>query len=158
MSEFPYCNFFGTYAKIYTLSDESGDVFYVGSTTKRLEIRLAQHISNAKQNKKYGNKRKDELIRKLNYKIIATIVDMLWVTAQREKDLKHMADKLERQWIQKYASLGYDLCNGRFMVTRKNAFTDPEFIGKSIAVDSSCENVDKPRIKFTPSGEPATAK
>lgn len=155
MSEYPYCEFYGAYAKIYTLSDESGNVFYVGSTVKRLEIRLAQHISNAKCNKKYGNKRKDELIRNLDYKITATIVDMLWVTAQREKDLKHMADKLERQWIQKYASLGYDLCNGRFVITKKNSDSEPEFIGKSIKVDSASNDTEHPKIRFTASTEPA---
>jgi hypothetical protein len=155
MPEFPYCEFFGAYAKIYTLSDENDNVFYVGSTVKRLETRLAQHISNAKRNKKYGNKRKDDIIRKLNYKIMATIVDMLWVTAQREKDLKHKADSLERKWIQKYASLGYDLCNSRFLINHKDSHTDSEFIGKSIGVDSKNDNVDKPAIKFTVQSAPA---
>jgi hypothetical protein len=146
MSEYQSCNFFGAYAKIYTLSDDLGNVFYVGCTVKRLEVRLAQHISNAKLNKKYGNKRKDEHIRSLNYKITATIVDMLWVTAQREKDLKHKADNLERKWIQKYASLGYDLCNGRYLVTSKNAIQEPEYIGKAINVTSGSDNVDKPKF------------
>jgi hypothetical protein len=148
MSEFPYCYFFGAYTKIYTLADENGNVFYVGSTTMRLEARLANHISVAKNNKSYGNKRKDAIIRKLNYKITATIVDMIWVTADRKEDLTHKADDIEKQWIDKYLSLGYKLVNGRQITPKKIIQLEPEFIGKTINVSSDNLSPDKPKIKI----------
>lgn len=159
MENFPFCNFFGTYAKIYTLADANGNVFYVGSTTTRLELRLANHITVAKKNKSSGNKRKDAYIRKLNYRITATIVDMIWVTADRKKDLTHKADHIEKQWIDKYLSLGYALLNGRQVVPKKIVEPEPEFIGKTINVSSDTINPDKPKIRIE-SGqyEPATAK
>jgi hypothetical protein len=157
MENFPYCNFFGTYTKIYTLSDENGNVFYVGSTTTRLEIRLANHITVAKKNKSSGNKRKDAHIRKLNYKITATIVDMIWVTADRKKDLTHKADKIEKQWIDKYLSLGYALLNGRQVVPKKVIDPEPEYIGKTINVSSDAISPDKPKIRIVFKDRPETA-
>lgn len=148
MSDFPYCEFYGAYAKIYTLADENGNVFYVGVTTMRLEARLANHISVAKNNKSYGNKRKDAHIRKLNYKITATIVDMVWVSGGVKKDLVHQADKLEKEWIEKYRSLGYNLVNGRQVTPKKVVELEPEFIGKTLNVMSDNNSPDSPKIRI----------
>jgi hypothetical protein len=159
MSDFPHCEFYGAYAKIYTLSDESGNVFYVGVTTMRLETRLANHISVAKNNKSYGNKRKDAHIRKLNYRITATIVDMIWVTAGVKKDLVHKADNLEKEWIDKYLALGYKLFNGREITPKKVIQLEPEFIGKTFNVTSEGISHDKPLIKISSNkADPAPAK
>lgn len=161
MSDFPYCEFYGAYAKIYTLADENGNVFYVGVTTMRLETRLANHISVAKNNKSFGNKRKDAHIRKLNYKIVATIVDMVWVTSGVKKDLVHHADKLEKEWIEKYRALGYSLFNGRQVTPKKIIELEPEFVGKTLTVKSETNNPDQPKIRIESKKEdrePATAK
>lgn len=131
--EYPYCDFVGAYAKIYTLSDENGNIFYVGCTTMRLETRLAQHISSAKNNHKYSNKRKNEIIRRLEFKIIATIVDMKWVTGRSGKSIKYLASDLEKEWINKYLELGYELVNGRLPIIKKEVAIQPEFVGKTLA-------------------------
>lgn len=44
-----YTKFACAYAKIYTLSDQSGNVFYVGCTVREVHERLSQHIQEAKK-------------------------------------------------------------------------------------------------------------
>lgn len=143
-----YCDFFGAQARIYSLADQQGNVFYVGCTTMRMEIRLAQHISAAKTNAKYTNKRKSAIIRKLDYEIICTIIDMVWVTAESAYALKYKAHGLEKQWIKKYTDLGYQLCNGRLPVIKKVQSFGPEFIGKTLATSAKPNSKDNSWIKI----------
>lgn len=132
--KYPYCDFYGAWAKIYTLADHSGNVFYVGATTSTVANRVAQHISECRlvNHSKYAspNKRKVEHIRSLDFKVTATIVDMIWVTAHRKKDLIHkrLVKDLEKSWIEKYFELGYSLVNGRPAIAKP--VPSPEYIGK----------------------------
>lgn len=114
--DYPYCSFYGAWAKVYTLADDKGNVFYVGVTTHTMKQRLANHLSEAKSAyaKSKGNARPKCLhIVNLNYKVKATIIDRMWVTASRSQDLIMQGCKdLEEEWIKKYADLGYELLNG----------------------------------------------
>jgi len=106
------CKFIGVYGKIYTLADEQGNVFYIGSTTFPLEHRLAGHISEAKCSKLRGNKRKIAHIRSLGFKVVATVIDMKWISGTDSKRFKYGEIKeLEMKWISKYRQLGYELLN-----------------------------------------------
>lgn len=136
--EIEFSPFFGGYAKIYTLSDQANNIFYVGCTVSRLETRLSTHLTEAKSfsNEKKYNKRKCEHIRNLKYKITATIVDMKWVTGRSALHAMKKAEDLEQKWIDKYILLGYDLMNKQVGVIRKGVIEDPEFIGKSISVNT----------------------
>lgn len=143
-----YCDFFVAQAKIYSLADQQGNVFYIGCTNMRMETRLAQHISAAKNNTKYTNKRKNDIIKKLNYEIVCTIVDIIWVTAETAYDLKYRAHGLEKQWIKKYTELGYQLCNGRLPVVKKSKSFGPEFIGKTLTTKARPNDRDNSWIKI----------
>lgn len=127
-----YCKFFGAYAKVYTMSDDKGNVFYVGCTVKSVENRTAQHISEARTGAAYSNKKKNEIIKSLNFKIVVKIVDMLWVTGSKAQKTMSQTNELENMWIIKFHNLGYELCNRRRI---KNAFPkikpNPEFIGQT---------------------------
>ena len=153
-----YCHFFVAQAKIYSLADQQGNVFYVGCTTMRLETRLAQHISAAKSNARYTNKRKNAIIKKLDYVVVCTIVDMIWVTAQSAHELKYKAHGLEKQWIKKYTDLGYQLCNGRLPVVKKSQSFGPEFIGKTLTTSAKANSKDNSWIKIEPSEKAGTIK
>lgn len=130
-----YCDFFGAYAKVYTLSDENGNVFYVGCTLQKMETRIAGHIYEASGNKPSTNQKKNSVIKSLNYKVVVKIVDMLWVTASTRKSAARQREvkTLESEWILKFYNLGYDLCNKRgipkFNLPTKG-FT-PEFVGQT---------------------------
>lgn len=106
---YPYSDFFGAWAKIYTLSDSEGNVFYVGCTTQSLSGRLARHISNSKN--KYTNSRKAQHIRSLNYNVKMNVVDMKWVTYSKSYYLASFARSLEKKWIQHFSDLGCGLTN-----------------------------------------------
>lgn len=129
-----YCDFFGGYAKIYTLSGVNGDVFYVGCTFD-LTNRLATHLGNAKGNHKGSNKKKNEIIRSLNFEVVVKVVDMKWVTGSRANRIIHKAFPLEKKWIQKFLELGYDLCNGRPMLKRRGP-VKKEFVGQTFQTKS----------------------
>ena len=136
-----YCKFFGAFAKIYTLSDESGNVFYVGCTTHNVLSRLAQHISEARSDKT-GNRSKNDRIRSLNYKIVIQIVDMKWYTSNAFKHLCPMAKGLEKEWILKFHYMGYQLCNKAVL---RKLFDKPkpikkEYIGQSFVSSCSKDN------------------
>lgn len=129
-AEGTYCKFFGAFAKIYTLSDESGKVFYVGYTVN-IESRLSTHISEARANKKSSNQMKNEIIRSLNYNIVVKIVDMLWVTGRKGKAAIHNARGLEKEWIEKFFDLGYDLTKCRRGIKILKKHSQKEFIGQT---------------------------
>lgn len=129
-----YCSFFGAYAKVYTLSDDKGNVFYVGCTLMKMETRIGSHISEAKGNSHTTNKKKNEIIRSLNYAVVVKIVDMLWVTSTSLKNARTREVKdLEAEWILKFFNLGYDLCNKkgipRFALPKKEF--KAEFVGQT---------------------------
>lgn len=148
MAEKTHCQFIGKHVKIYALADEIGNVFYIGCTFSRLEQRLAQHLSEAKNDRKYVNRRKTAIIRKLNFNITATIIDMAWITGESKSCLKYRARTVEKTWIDKYRALGYELCNGRLPFAKKPIQVHPEFIGKTIRVSSDGKNPDKPVLKM----------
>jgi hypothetical protein len=151
--QYPCCEFFVAQAKIYSLADKQGNVFYIGTTNVRMETRLAQHISAAKNDNKYSNRRKNDIIRKLNYEIVCTIIDMMWITAEDKYSLKVGANKLEKQWIKKYTDLGYQLCNGRLPVVKKSTTLGAEFIGKTLTTMAKQNNKDNSWIKIEPISE-----
>lgn len=124
-----YCKFFGAFAKIYTLSDKDGNVFYVGCTTKSITLRLAQHISEAKCNKSYANSKKNAAIRDIDYCVVAQIVDMRWVTGNKSNMLTKGARDLEKNWILKFHGMGYDLCN-RFIL--RGVVKKPKSINETV--------------------------
>lgn len=136
-----YCDFFGAYAKVYTLSDQNGNVFYVGCTLQKMETRIAGHIYDACGNKYSTNQKKNSVIRSLNYKVVVKIVDILWVTASTRKSAARQREikVLEAEWILKFYNLGYDLCNKRgipkFSVPAKDF--KPEFIGQTFLTTES---------------------
>lgn len=127
-----YCSFYGAYAKIYTLSDAGGNVFYVGCTVRELEDRLTAHLTEARVDSKKANPAKNKLIRSLDYNVVIKVVDMQWVTALRPGIATHKAKDLEDSWIKKFMDLGYELCNRHIkkqMVGKKN-FSQP-FVGQT---------------------------
>lgn len=134
-----YCKFFGAFAKVYTLSDESGNIFYVGCTTSNIQLRTAQHLSEARTNARYGNKKKNDLIKSLNFKIVVKIVDMLWVTARKSSDTIRQTTELENSWIVKFHSLGYDLCNRRRIKGLFPQRVEPrrEFVGQTFVTTTN---------------------
>lgn len=113
-----YCNFHGAYAKIYTLSDTSGNVFYVGCTIQDLIIRLRMHLSNARASNGTTNRKKDRIIRELNYKVVINMVDSIWVTGDNKKLLHHKGRFLESEWILKFHTIGHRLTNINFLKSR----------------------------------------
>lgn len=135
--QYPSCNFLIAQAKIYSLADQHGNVFYIGFTVNRMEVRLGQHISAAKNNTKYTNKRKNELIRRLDYEIVCTVIDMAWFTGENKYQLRDKARKLEKQWVKKYFDLGYQLCNGRLPIVKKSAKLGNDYIGKTVKTRAS---------------------
>lgn len=122
-----YCGF----AKIYTLSDKNGNVFYVGCTTKPVAFRLSAHIAEARKWKISSNKIKGQKIAGLNFEIIATVVDVKWFTYCYPKI--HTWNKVkdwEKGWIKKYMDLGYNLCNREARKKVATAYA-PEFVGQT---------------------------
>lgn len=106
-----HCKFFGAYAKVYCLLDQFGNVFYVGCTTRDFLTRVLQHMSNARQFNGTTNKKKDRIIRNLNYCVTAIVIDTKWVTGDKFKDLVFKATDLEAEWIVRLHKNGHKLCN-----------------------------------------------
>ena len=154
--DYPYSDVFIALIKIYSLADHSGNVFYIGCTTARMESRLANHISEAKRNKRVSNQRKNDIIRKLDFSIVCTIIDTKWVTAEYKHRLKDTAVKLEKEWIKKYTELGYQLCNGRLPIIKKSAEYGPEYIGKTLTTYARPSSKDNSWIKIETSNEVKT--
>lgn len=96
-------------AKIYTLSDYKGNVFYVGCTIQKLQYRLYAHLYCAKNGT--HNKAKAALIKSLDYKIIIKEVDRVEVTGKNGWSMKFDARVLEREWVKKYIDMGHKLTN-----------------------------------------------
>ena len=106
-----FSTFFGAFAKIYTLSDENGIVFYVGCTVRELGERLKSHLSEANSNRPYANKIKNEKIRSLDFQVVITEVDRMWVTGIKPQWAISKATDLEHEWIWHFRGLGYKLAN-----------------------------------------------
>lgn len=128
----PYTKDFEGYAKVYTLSDENGNIFYVGCTVQPIEKRLVMHLSEARSSRA-GNMRKHEIIRSLNYSVVITVLDMKWVTAKKPSWAHAQTKTWEHEWVLKIHALGYDLCN---RVVNKKSFRSkkeakPEFVGQA---------------------------
>jgi hypothetical protein len=142
-TEKTYCNFYGAYAKIYTLSDFSGNVFYVGCTVNPIDLRLQSHLNGARSlnpntSKYSSNSSKSIKIREMEFNVAITIVDMKWVTSEFDgADAIKKAFELEKEWIKKYIDLGYSLCN-REARSRKEKEAIPEFVGQTLISNSQC--------------------
>lgn len=125
-----YCDFMGAYAKVYTISDPAGVVFYVGVTTRKMEDRIAGHISQCKNG--YGSDRKIKLFKKYDYNVTFAIVEMFWVAGRSPLDMLNRARPIEKGWIKKYRELGYDLVNGKPRTITKRY--KPEAVGTTYEV------------------------
>lgn len=101
---------FEGFAKVYTLSDENGNVFYVGCTTRDIKLRLACHITEAKMNT-VGNAIKNAFIRSLDYKVLVTLIEEKFVTGGKAYDAVHRAKDLEYKWMLEFINRGCVLCN-----------------------------------------------
>lgn len=126
------CRVFVGCAKIYTLSDLKGNVFYVGSTSHSLEKRLSAHLAEARLNKRCGNKKKNEKIRSLNFQIEAKVIDIKYVAGSKQAAARGKSNDLEGEWIKKYVELGYDLCNKIRMTYNFVTACQKPFIGQTI--------------------------
>lgn len=127
--EYEYNNFYGSYAKVYTLSDNNGNVFYVGCTVLDMVTRFRGHLSEAKNCTSAYNV-KSSHIRSLNYKVIATIVEIKWVTGTCATHAQKKLLKDENKWIKTYINLGYKLLNRE--AKDKVVFkTTEEFLGQT---------------------------
>ena len=128
-----YTSVFCGYGKIYTLADKVGNVFYVGCTTQNIEVRVGAHISEARVRSRGGKmNRKCARIIELNYEIYATIVDMQYVAYYKQSATDKLYP-LEKKWIEKYISLGYNLCNKEALIReRKVKEAIPEFVGQTV--------------------------
>lgn len=104
-----FCYFYGTFGKVYCLSDVSGNVFYVGLTGHDLKKRLTQHISEAKNSTKKS--KKSEKIISLNYDFYISIVEIEWVTGRNHREALSKIRHLETKCIDTYRALGYNLTN-----------------------------------------------
>lgn len=102
-----------SYAVIYVLTDLNGNVFYVGCTIKPLEFRLKLHLSDAKANRRFTNKVKNEKIRSLDYKVLIKEVDRILGGGYKGYQINSAGRKLEMDWILKYHNSGCQLTNGR---------------------------------------------
>lgn len=140
-----YCTLVATYAKIYTLSDSLGNVFYVGCTIHNIRQRVSQHLSEAKAGKLLN--KKNLKIRSLDFKIVATIIDMKYVTGNKMKNMRRHTSTWEREWILKYRALGYDLTNRHPIVigSRQQKQYEPEHVGQSFSV--SIEKIEEIKMK-----------
>lgn len=98
-------------AKVYGLTDHSGDVFYVGCTVKELIDRLGGHLSEAKINDVWMNQIKNAKIRSLEYNIGIRELDKMKVTGKTRYEAQRKAATLERRWIQRFLDAGFELVN-----------------------------------------------
>ena len=99
-------------AKIYTLSDVLGNVFYVGCTIGSLEQRLKNHLSDSKgQLRRFMNQEKNTKIRALEYKILIKEVDRMEVSGWKGYQMNCQARPLEYKWIIKFHKAGANLTN-----------------------------------------------
>lgn len=126
---------------IYTLSDTTGNVFYVGCTTQNIETRLSGHISEAKKGfYRFGPKGK--MIRGLNFNVVATVVHIEKINKVSPVKVREDAKLIEAGWIAKYISLGFELVNKEGRV--KAATERENYIGKTVIVDNGKIIQEKP--------------
>jgi hypothetical protein len=129
--EYPNSILLTACVRIYTLSDKSGNIFYVGATSQQIEARLKQHLDTARL---YGSTAKSLKIREINFQVIATIVDMVYVAGPWSMTPVSKAAPIEQTWIEHYRSLGYVLTNA----PARNKYPAPtkDFINKKISHES----------------------
>lgn len=106
-------------AKIYTLTDENDNVFYVGCTIGSLETRLYDHIQGACNTKTVSNSLKSKKIRELGFKVKIVAVDYMAVEAGNSWDATRKAADLENDWSLKFMMEGIELTNDRIRVRSK---------------------------------------
>jgi hypothetical protein len=140
--------FFGAYAKIYTLSTTDGNIFYVGCTIQDLSTRFYAHLQEAKENSKYTNQRKGEKIRQADFKVTATIVDLIWVTGECSRSALSRARVREREWISKYRDLGYELTNGRARVNVSAPKCSAPYIGQALTSEQNSNKAFRRKINI----------
>lgn len=139
--EYEICPLYTACIKVYSLADKKGNVFYVGYTSKSLEYRLSQHVNGSRpyqiEIEKPGHLKisaKAEHIRKLNFKVVATVIDIAWVASQHGYVIPSIGRRLEKKWIQKYLDLGYALTNREIKTYNKALTKEADFIGKTITI------------------------
>lgn len=110
-SYYPFSFCYCRYAKIYTLTDFFGNVFYVGCTTQDLKTRLSCHIARFTNPKKWSNQKKINKIIELDFKVNINLIEQKFLSDQKPIYIQHKMRERELYWIKYYMNLGFDLCN-----------------------------------------------
>lgn len=116
--------------KVYSLSDEKGDVFYIGCTINSVATRMRQHVCSAKKKRKPS--KTGDKIRALNYRVCATVVAIATVENITVSDALIKARVMEREYMDKYEALGYTLTNS-FIRTIRKVDRPMEAVGDTIS-------------------------
>lgn len=98
-------------AKIYALIDNEDRPFYVGCTVQDIQIRLDAHLYEAMKSLSWSNRLKIKKIRSLKFKVGVRILDYMCVAGKTGFHASRKASELEKKWIKRLLSEGYDLCN-----------------------------------------------
>lgn len=98
-------------ARIYALTDNDDNVFYVGCTLKSLNNRLIQHISATKTHDGWANSRKNQKIRSLNYQVKIKELESFAVVGKEKREAQRNAAAFENKWINKFLKDGVELTN-----------------------------------------------
>lgn len=126
---YPHTKLSIAFGKVYSLADLEGNVFYVGSTTGDMYSRLSQHLSQARSKFTKDKTEKSKRIKSLNFKVVAKIIQLQWLIPYSPiYNVKSLA-RLEKKWIIKFFSLGYELCN-KDGQPRKNLVETSVYVGK----------------------------
>lgn len=95
---------------VYTLSDIEGNIFYVGCSSD-LKKRLKAHITEAKGDHCYTNRKKNAKIRSLNYQILIKEIDRLEAKNYQINLAKYEGRDIEYKRIVEYHRMGFNLVN-----------------------------------------------
>lgn len=127
-----FSTFFGGYAKIYSLADQEGNVFYVGCTILSVEERIRTHVTRINGLQTITSAA-DLHMKSLDFKMIATILDKKWVTGKTSKIAVRKAFDLENEWIIKLRALGHPIKN-KHPFEKLFEIKKPEVIGQIYSV------------------------
>lgn len=132
IDQYDHSSFVCGYAKIYTLADKNGNVFYVGATIQDLEMRLRMHIWETKNISSQYLSEKQLMIKELNYEVVATIVDKIYVTGTHFVNAIVKARHKEIEWINKFRSMGHKITNIQRRTKYKTENKKVEDVGFSV--------------------------
>lgn len=94
--------------KIYTLSDKNGNIFYVGCTAEKLDVRLKAHLLNVRT---YPNSEKAKYFAAINNEVIVKAVYKETVSTIYKFQAHRKIAAKELEYIYKYTDLGHPLVN-----------------------------------------------